>query len=540
MSNAFSIIDTLAEFDIISDFSANTCVDTSSYIDKLKHTHKAHSQLVNDSRDLQAGDIFCAVIGSEQDGREYIDLAVESGAILILAECQNEQQHGSIQWQQPTSDSSKVLSGALPTTVSNNDNQIAVIQFFQLNHALFSLAKSYYQQPQKDMVMIGITGTNGKTSTCQLIAKLLDANNKPSAIIGTNGAGKVENLSPINNTTPGATQLTRLLADFSNNKISHVAMEVSSHALEQRRVTNDLFDIAIFTNLSRDHLDFHQTMENYEQAKRELFTGDNKQIAIINGDDTIAKQWLIDWPKAQSVIVYGRSAGINDHKLFVKATNIQHHQTGVSFLLTTHNGDININSPLMADFNIDNLLAAIAVLMTENIALNVIAKSVSTLTPIIGRMETITAKNKVTAIVDYAHTPDALENALLACRQHCQGELWLVFGCGGNRDKGKRALMGAIAEQLADHIIITNDNPRSETPEIIANDVLSGFKDNEKAIIHLDRKQAVLATLGHAKADDFVLLAGKGHEDYIIIGDKKLNYNERDVVSSFYQSGQSL
>ncbi|MCJ8319649.1 MAG: UDP-N-acetylmuramoyl-L-alanyl-D-glutamate--2,6-diaminopimelate ligase [Colwellia sp.] len=529
MPNALSIINTLAEFGIVSDFTARSGIDTSDYVNKLNRTHNSINQLINDSRDLQPGDIFCAVIGSEQDGREYIDLAIDSGAILVLAECQSEQQHGTVLWK-----------NSLSSTLANNDNQIAVIQFYQLNHELFALAKSYYQQPQKNMVIIGITGTNGKTSTCQLIAKLLDANNKASAIIGTNGAGKVANLSPINNTTPGATQLTRLLASFSNNKISHVAMEVSSHALAQRRVTKNLFNIAIFTNLSRDHLDFHQTMKNYEQAKREIFTGDNKQLAIINGDDNIGQQWLADWPKGQPVIVYGRSAGINEYKLYVKATKIQHHQTGVSFLLTTHIGDININSPLMADFNIDNLLAAIAVLLSENIKLSVIAKSVAILTPIIGRMETITAKNKVTAVVDYAHTPDALKNALLACRQHCTGELWLVFGCGGNRDKGKRALMGAIAEQLADHIIITNDNPRSEAPEIIANEVLTGFKDSERAIINLDRKQAVLSTLGHAKADDFVLLAGKGHEDYIIIGDKKLNYNERDVVNSFYQSGQQL
>lgn len=533
MSDAFSIIDSLAEFGIganfcISSSSSATGIDTSDYINKLRRTHQGQNQLVNDSRELQIGDVFCAVIGSEQDGREYIDLAVDSGAVLILAECQNEQQHGTVLWKKLSSD------------LINTCGQIAIIQFYQLNHRLFSLAKSYYQQPQKNMVMIGITGTNGKTSTCQLIAKLLDVNNKPCAVIGTNGAGKVEKLSPINNTTPGATQLSRLLASFSTDKISHVAMEVSSHALEQRRVTNDLFNVAVFTNLSRDHLDFHQTMKSYEQAKHKLFTGDDKQLAIVNGDDSIGKQWLANWPNTQAVIVYGRSTDINQHKLFLQASKIEHHQSGVNFLLTTHVGDITINSPLMADFNVDNLLAAIAVLVSENIALSVIAQSVSMLTPIIGRMETITAKDKVTAVVDYAHTPDALENALLACRQHCDGELWLVFGCGGDRDKGKRSLMGAIAEKLADHIIITNDNPRSEAPELIANDVLTGFKDAKKATVNLDRKQAVLSTLGHAKADDFVLLAGKGHEDYITINGNKLHYSERDVVSSFYQSGQTV
>ena len=529
MSNSFSILDALAEFGANKNFNTNT--DVADYLKQLSQTTSEQNLLINDTRELRLGDIFCAVIGSQQDGREYIDEAILQGALLVVAECKNAQQHGNVLWRKATNSSLKLAQA---------NKQIAIVQFYQLNRLLFSFATSYNQQPQKNMSMIGITGTNGKTSTSQLITKLLDATKRSAAVIGTNGAGKIEQLTPLNNTTPGATQLTHLLAKFANEGISHVAMEVSSHALDQRRVTADLFNIAIFTNLSRDHLDYHQTMENYAQAKRAIFTGEIGQIAIVNGDDAMAQQWLNNWPKTQNVIVYGRSFEQGEHQQYVKANNIKHHQTGVCFLLSTHLGDIEINSPLMADFNIDNVLAAIAVLIAEKVSLDDISQSVASLAPIIGRMETFTAPNMSTAIVDYAHTPDALENALKACRLHCNGDLWVVFGCGGDRDKGKRSLMGEIAEKFADHIVITNDNPRSEAPEMIASDILSGCRVGEKVTIMLDRKQAVLSTLAHAKTNDFILLAGKGHEDYIIIGDKKIAYNERDIVSSFFKSESTL
>jgi len=525
---SYSIIDTLAEFDITTDFTNSTNVDISDYVNELTNANASCHQLVNDSRALNKGDVFCAVIGSGQDGREYIDQAIASGALLILAECQNEQQHGNILWRKINSDH------------KGEERQVAIVQFYQLNHHLFAFAMAYYQQPQNKMVMIGLTGTNGKTSTSQLIAKLLEVNGKSTAVIGTNGAGKLDKLIELNNTTPGATQLSQLLAKFVDDKVSYVAMEVSSHALEQRRVTNELFDIALFTNLSRDHLDYHHTMENYAQAKKKIFTYTSGQVAIINGDDEIGQQWLKNWPAEQSVMVYGRSSAISQAASFVQATNIKHHAKGVSFLLTTHLGEINIDSPLMADFNVDNLLAAIAVLMIEKVSLNDIADSIAKITAIIGRMETITENGQVTAVVDYAHTPDALENALKACRQHCQGELWVVFGCGGDRDKGKRALMGGIAEDLADHLVITNDNPRSEAPEMIVSDILSGCQQTEKVAIILDRQQAVLSTLSYAKADDIVLFAGKGHEDYILIADKTISYNERDVVRSFFDKEGKL
>jgi len=482
--------------------------------DKVRH-------LVNDSRDVQQHDIFCAVLGTAQSGELYIEQAINNGCDVILLECKSVNNHGELSY---------LFSGK---------KRIVQICFYQLNQKLFNLAKGFYQNPQSELKMIGITGTNGKTSTSQMIAKLSNTCQQRCAVIGTNGAGDVENLTPIINTTPGATQLHQLLNDFKEGHNQSVAMEVSSHALAQGRVNANLFDIAVFTNLSRDHLDYHKTMENYAAAKFQLFSQNSTQVAVINGDDKQAKAWLSHWSKEQCVIVYGRSAQINEHKRFVQATDIKHHQAGISFKLKTELAAITINSPLMGNFNIDNLLAAISVLLIQDVSLNTIAQAITSLTPVAGRMEVFSAKEKATAIVDYAHTPDALKNALIASRQHCLGELWLVFGCGGDRDKGKRAQMGKIAEQLSDHVIITNDNPRNEIPEYIATDILTGCQQPDKISVLLERQQAVLKALNSAKSKDVVLLAGKGHEDYIIVGNNHIPYNERELVRSIYATETS-
>ena len=476
--------------------------------------------LVNDTREINAGDIFCAVNGTIQKGRAFIADALAKNCHLILVECDSADQHGQCSSQ-----------------LNAQGKAVAVIEFYELNLHLFELAKAFYQTPQHALTMIGITGTNGKTSTSQMIAQLLDASGKRCSVIGTNGAGKVAHLSPINNTTPGASQLHQLLQEFTEAQQSHVAMEVSSHALAQGRVTAPLFDTAIFTNLSRDHLDYHQTMENYAQAKYQIFSQTAGQIAIVNGDDVQAKRWLSAWSNEQTVLVYGRGDSITQFDLFAQAKAIKHLPQGVEFQLHTHLGDIKISSQIMGDFNIDNLLAAISVLLIEKISLSDIAKAVLSLTPAIGRMEAFVGDEKPVAIVDYAHTPDALENALQACRQHCHGALWVVFGCGGDRDKGKRPLMGKIAEANSDHIIVTNDNPRTENAENIAQDILAGCHQPEKITVLLDRQQAVISALNKAKKEDVVLLAGKGHEDYIIMGDQHIPYNERALVRSFYAHG---
>ena len=489
--------------------------------------------LHNDSRAIVDGDIFCAIIGHDQDGRQYIEQAIKQGAKLVVAECENITEHGDV-------------------TFASSDNTVAIVKFYQLNQHLFTLTKNYYQAPQDNMTLVGITGTNGKTTTSQLLAQMLSAYQKTCAVIGTNGAGSIDDLYSIENTTPGACELHQLFNRFSDEQFSYVAMEVSSHALSQNRVQADLFDIAIFTNLSRDHLDYHGSMASYGEAKKQIFSADCNQVAVVNFDDQQAKEWLENWPKQQTLWLYGREKTITAHKYFVIAKGINHHSHGVSFTLTSHLGDIDITSPLLGDFNIDNLLAAISVLLIEGIPLSELPHLVSQVSAIAGRMEATSAKNLATAVVDYAHTPDALEKALQACRQHCAGELYVVFGCGGDRDKGKRPLMAQAAEKYADHLVVTNDNPRSEDAQLIANDIVAGFTcpDAEQISIILEREQAVLKTLNKAKPGDIVLLAGKGHEDYVIVakhdeqggivGTQKLAYNERLVVKNFYQKHAGL
>jgi len=479
--------------------------------------------LVNDTRSIKAHDIFCAVIGTEQDGRKYIDQAINLGVDLVIAQCLSVEQHGSVEFKKVNSEDSLQQS-----------KDVAIVHFYQLDRYLFALAKSYYQNPQAKMEMIGITGTNGKTSTSQIIAQLLNSCEQSCAVIGTVGAGRLGHLSDLNNTTPGATQLHQLLNNFTQQKVSHVAMEISSHALSQHRVTAQLIDVAVFTNLSRDHLDYHKTMDNYAEAKYQIFTHDKAQVAVINGDDLQAKSWLKNWCSEEVVFVYGRGKTIKQFSHFVYGCDIKHTHEGIRFLLDTHLGSITIDSPLMGDFNVDNLLAAIAVLLTQNYSLKDVQQATSKLQPIIGRMEMFSLKGKATAIVDYAHTPDALSNALSACRQHCKGQLWVVFGCGGDRDKGKRSLMGEAAELHADNVVITSDNPRNEPANNIVKDILLGCKMNEKVTVILDRKEAVMNTLALAKPNDMVLLAGKGHEDYIVVGNEKIPYNERQVVQKVY------
>ena len=500
MLNQLSLISTLAKFGI----EAGAIKDIQT------------QQLVNDTRLVKQGDIFCAVIGGSVDGKKFINKAIEAGAVAVIAECEQQAQHGEINWQA--------------------GSKVPVTSFYQLNFHLFELAKAYYQAPQDKLSIVGITGTNGKTSTSQIIAKLLEAYGQPCAVIGTTGAGKVDDLQPLENTTPSASLLHQLFAGFQSDNISNVAMEVSSHALAQRRITADLVDIAVFTNLSRDHLDYHQTMANYANAKFALFKGQTEQVAIINADDDYGKKWLASGEITEQVIAFGRDFLTAEFQCFVKANNIGHRRAGVKFTLSTHLGEIDIQSQLMGDFNIDNLLAAIAVLIAKDIPLAAIANAVTKVTPIIGRMESFSAPNKATTIVDYAHTPDALANAIIACKQHTKGEVWVVFGCGGDRDKGKRSLMGAAAENNADQIIVANDNPRTEAPEQIAKDILAGCKYPEKIKVLLDRAEATKYALEQAKADDMVLFAGKGHEDYVVIGIEKIPYNEREIIQQYYDS----
>jgi UDP-N-acetylmuramoyl-L-alanyl-D-glutamate--2,6-diaminopimelate ligase len=478
------------------------------------------NEMVNDSRKVNSGDIFCAVIGNALNGSQYIEQAINNGAVLIIKECEQLIEHGQL------------------TVQKTIDGEVRIVNFYHLNQQLFELASQYYQQPQHAMKVVGITGTNGKTSTALMVNQLLSGvasidDKSQCAVIGTVGAGTLGNLQAIDNTTPGATELLTLIAKFKQQNIAYLAMEVSSHALVQKRVDANLFDIAVFTNLSRDHLDYHHTMADYAAAKMKIFSSRKDQISVINGDDDYASTCL---ERVQgSVIVYGKNTSLKKHTRYLIADKIHHHHNGVSFLLLSHLGNVEINSSLLGDFNIDNLLAAMSVMVALEFTLTDIVNRVNNIEPVIGRMESFHVNNKPLAIVDYAHTPDGLLNALKACKQHNSGQLWLVFGCGGDRDQGKRAQMGNIAEQYADHIVISNDNPRNEDPENIVKDILSGCQHTESIRIILDREEAVKTVLQEANINDIVLLAGKGHEEGIVIKQQKIAYNERQFVKALYQ-----
>lgn len=495
--HAYSIAEALALFDInVTDISSDA--------------------LVNDSRLAAENTIFCAVMGSQTDGRQYIDSAVAAGCSMIIAQCHSMAQHGNI----------------LERIAGNR--KVPVIQFFELDKHLSQLAQCYYGYPHHALKMVGVTGTNGKTSTSQIIANCFTALQQESAVIGTIGAGKIGNLVEINNTTPGPTELNALLAQFVQDGVKVVAMEVSSHALDQHRVSPEMMDIAVFTNLSRDHLDYHNTMDEYAKAKFKLFTGTKDQIVVINGDDAYGNTWLNKQTSFDDVVVFGRNDRVATYPRFIKAKNIKPSGHGLSFTLESEKESVHVTSQLVGDFNVDNLMAAIGVLRAAEISLTDIINVLPNIKACAGRMETFYKEGKATCIVDYAHTPEALESALNACRLHCESKLWVVFGCGGDRDQGKRALMGEIAERLADHVVVTNDNPRHEAPEMIASSILSGCQHPEKITVMLDRKQAVSSTLSSAGPNDIVLLAGKGHENTIQMADKVLEYNERQLVMSIF------
>ncbi len=502
------------------DYYANFSIAAALAKFDIKISEVSSRDLVNDSRAVTPGDIFAAVTGTYLSGNSYIADAIVNGAVLVLAQCATPEQHGQI------------------IAVSEQGKAAKIIKIYQLDKKLANLSAFYYNQPHQSLSLIGVTGTNGKTSCCQIMAQLLTAIKQPTAIIGTLGAGTLDNLVNINNTTPGPTKLQQLLAQFKGQDIKHVAMEVSSHALSQNRVDSKMIDIAVFTNLSRDHLDYHGDMASYSQAKQALFNGGAEQVWILNADDPQTSSWLDALPKSNRRVLFScneQAADLQADCEYVRASDIKCHQQGVSFKLLSSWGDTQINSALLGEFNVSNLLAALATLLVKGFSLAEISAHTESLVPVAGRMEKFSAENLPTAVVDYAHTPDGLEQALSSSRLHCHGQLWLVFGCGGDRDKGKRAIMGAIAEKFADRVIITNDNPRTEVPMQIAEDILTGFKSASNGEIILDRQQAVISALSRAKAKDMVLCAGKGHEDYLIIGEQKVAYHEREVVRKFYQ-----
>lgn len=452
-----------------------------------------------DSREVDRNDVFIALKGLAFDGHDYIDAAIKAGAVVIVAE-------------RPVADVS------LPLVVLDN-----------LRARLGELAHAFYESPSEQLRLIGITGTNGKTSTCQYIAQSLDFLGKRCGIIGTNGQGLWGALQETLNTTPDVVRLHRELARQSDQGGQFCAMEVSSHGLDQGRVAGVRYRTAVFTNLSRDHLDYHGTMDAYGKAKWQLLQWPGLQHAVVNLDDTWVQQHLGSI-SAQQVLTYGYTSEAD-----IRVISHRCNPAGIDALIATPWGQTELNLPLLGLFNLSNALAAFAVLMTESVPISTAARVLSNLRPVSGRMEMFKLSAGPTVVVDYAHTPDALAKALQACRDHVSGRLGVIFGCGGDRDAGKRPEMAAVAEQGADFVVITDDNPRHEVAAGILADIRRGFvRPNEVTEIS-DRRSAIDLTLDRCGADDVVLIAGKGHESYQEINGKRHHFSDQAAVLAWQE-----
>lgn len=443
------------------------------------------SGLALDSRRVRAGEAFFALRGTRGHGIEFAAGAVAQGARVVLAEA--------------------------PMTAAPSLG-VPVLWIDQLHAQVGEIAARFYGRPSEALHMVGVTGTNGKTSTVQLIAQALQHLGHRAATIGTLGAGLHGQVEEGERTTPDAIHVQELLASFRAQGATHVAMEVSSHALEQGRVGAVAFGTAVFTNLTRDHLDYHGSMEAYGDAKAKLFGWPTLSHAVINVDDAFGRELLRRTPASVRKL---RVSAAGDLASDIRASNILTSAEGLRFDLHTPWGSRPLQTHLIGRFNVDNLLAVVAVLGALGESFEHIIGAVSALHPVNGRMSRLGGHHgQPLVVVDYAHTPDALEQSLHAVRAHTEGRLICVFGCGGERDAGKRPLMGAIAERLADVAIVTDDNPRGEDGDAIVAQIVAGLTHPERVQVQRDRALAIAAALHMAKAGDVVLIAGKGHETY--------------------------
>ncbi|OLQ92717.1 UDP-N-acetylmuramoyl-L-alanyl-D-glutamate--2,6-diaminopimelate ligase [Vibrio ponticus] len=457
------------------------------------------SQLELDSRQVETGVTFVAIKGHAVDGRQFIDSAISKGANAVIAQACDTKQHGLIEYQ----------------------GEIAIIYINDLAEILSQLAGRLYAK--HDNQLIAVTGTNGKTTITQLIAQWLELVDYRAAVMGTTGNGFLADLQPAANTTGNAVDVQRTIAQLAEQGAQYTALEVSSHGLVQGRVRALPFAAGVFTNLSRDHLDYHGTMEEYAEAKFSLFSQHLCQRAIINIDDKVGAQWCERLEDAIAVSLYPQTDANA-----VWATSVTYSEQGIEIAFDGKFGAGQLHAPLIGEFNASNVLLALTTLLALGIDKHLLLEMAPQLVPVLGRMELFAHQGKAKVVVDYAHTPDALEKALCALRVHCHGHLWAIFGCGGDRDKGKRPMMAEIGERLADHVIISDDNPRSENPAEIVQDMLVGMTHPDKAIVQHDRFKALLHAIEHANEQDIILLAGKGHEDYQVLANETIHYSDRE------------
>ena len=466
-------------------------------------TDIAISNVSMNSREVVSGALFIATAKELVQRQSHIQQAIEAGAKAILID-----------------DSSS--TGLTQQTVQ-------VIAVNALESKISEIAARFYGHPSLVQTVIAVTGTNGKTSVTQFIAQCLEASGQACGVIGTLGCGRIETLIETGMTTPNPVAMQAILAEFLQQSIKIVVIEASSHALEQGRLNSIAIDVAVLTNLSRDHLDYHHDMASYANAKRRLFQFDSVKTAVVNAQDNFGRSLIEELASKDTirVMTYGQ-----DSKTDLAANDANMTKQGVSFNLVQETQSTQINSSLLGLFNVDNLLATAGSLVAMGLPFEQVVKGLAQCHAAKGRMEIFGGDQQTTVVVDFAHTPDAISKALHALREHksSQAKLWCVFGCGGDRDTGKRSEMGAAAEKYADKIIITDDNPRSESNEAIVEAILKGLENPQAVYIEHDRQQAIQHAIAHAKKEDLVLVAGKGHEQYQEIAGVKKPYSDIETV----------
>ncbi|MBT8069189.1 MAG: UDP-N-acetylmuramoyl-L-alanyl-D-glutamate--2,6-diaminopimelate ligase [Gammaproteobacteria bacterium] len=451
-----------------------------------------------DNRTITSGDAFVAVRGQLSHGLDYARSAVAAGAVAVI--------HDGLQ--------------AVP------DLGVPAIEVAGLGDRLGELASRFYAAPSEQMTIAGVTGTNGKTSVAHFLAQSWQRVYGHAGMVGTLGYGSVGTLQSGARTTPDSLHLQQILAGCAKSGIERLAMEVSSHALHQQRCQTVQFDAAIFTNLSRDHLDYHLDMEDYAAAKRLLFTDYAPSFAIINHDDSYGRQWFGELNGGMQMLSFGLEKGA-ELRAEIRFMDI----SGMRLRISGPWGAEEVHTGLLGEFNASNLLAAAGTMALLGMPWHRVLHQVELMQPVPGRMMRLGGdEGQPLVVVDYAHTPDALQSALQAVRAHLDGRLICVFGCGGNRDKGKRPQMGRAAELLADDLVVTSDNPRNEPANRIIEDVVAGLEMPARATIEPDRAVAIQRAIANCRAGDVVLVAGKGHETWQEIGDDKIPFSDEAII----------
>ena len=472
-----------------------------------------------DSRLIERGDLYLAVDGAVTHGMRYAQAAVDAGAAAVVI----------------ASDDVESFADVIETIRKRG---VPVIAVDDLASQCADIAARFYDYPDRAMTVIAVTGTDGKTSVCRFIAQAFDAVGKRCGYIGTLGWGLGDQLDSTELTTPDVVSLRRMLASLQREGAELVALEASSHGLAEQRLKGLSIDVAVLTNFGRDHLDYHKTVEHYKASKASLFSWPDLSAMVLNETDSLGRELLAEASSSVRQIAYRAerlgaeielSTQLRDNVLSLCACDVKADDTGLSFTLSEGNQSSHISTSLLGQFNVDNLLACYASLRACGVAANEACHGLSVVKPVEGRMERFGGQGSPTVVVDFSHTPQALSVAIESVRVHCRGNLWVVFGCGGDRDPGKRAPMARAAEQ-ADYVVLTDDNPRTEASEDIIAAAMKGFEKPEDVMVLANRSKAIRHAVSQAKPNDLVLVAGKGHEDYQIIGNTRYPFSDREEV----------